>query len=77
MFQVVGFERSTGEYEGKQYDNFKVYCLNTDSFDGLTGNRVEVFKIKSSLFSSNFKIGDVVYPTYNKYGQVTGINLIA
>lgn len=71
MYQVVGIERKTGEYNGKQYDNTILYCGYPK--DGVDGTAVEKFKIKTAHFTENVIVGDMIGVHYDRFGNVAAV----
>lgn len=69
IYEVVGFERKTGDYQGTTYDNVTFYCLVADDgAKGLSGNRVDTVKIKKKNYDGGIKLGDKVMFMFGKYG---------
>lgn len=50
MLIVKGVQRQTGTFEGRQYDNILLHCLNTTpSNPTICGDACETVKIKSNM----------------------------
>ena len=55
MLYVKGVQRQTGNYEGKQYDNILLHCLNDNPANPtICGAACETIKIKTQLVSEVF-----------------------
>ena len=56
MKKIVGFARRTGTYEGYDYDNINMHCID-ETMDGMiAGNPVEIVKIKVSEVKEVFAL---------------------
>ena len=70
--KVVGLRHSTGEYNGRTYDNMLVHC--TYESKEMEGLGAIVLKVKTDAFlNAPCKIGDMVEAVYNRFGNVVGI----
>lgn len=54
MYKIVGFSRRTGTYEGYDYDNINMHCINEETEGMIGGNPVEIVKIKVSTVKDVF-----------------------
>lgn len=54
MYKIVGFNRRTGTYEGYDYDNINMHCINEETEGMIGGNSVEIIKIKVSTVKDVF-----------------------
>lgn len=83
-FSIVGKVRDSGTYKGHDYDNVYYYCVSPKPFDedleGWGGNQVVKLKITYALYENDYRyqhdIGDVVVPTYDRFGNVREIRKI-
>ena len=80
MGKVIGIKHSTGEYQGNAYDNFNFFVGSEDI--NTVGTYVEVVKVKSTVLKESIGdisisdlIGQNVSFYYNKFGQVTEVNI--
>ena len=46
--KIIGFSRKFGKYEGYDYDNINMHCMNTAIEGMIAGNPVEIIKIRVS-----------------------------
>ncbi len=46
--KILGFARKSGTYEGYDYDNINMHCMNTATEGMIAGNPVEIIKIRVS-----------------------------
>lgn len=83
MYKIVGIQRKTGTFQGRDYDNINFHCLNdTPRMPTICGSVCEIFKIKYALIGQVFGglissdsdyrdlIGMVIVPFYDQYGNV-------
>ena len=72
---VVGIQRSSGDYNGIAYDNYKLHCLvPADESKQQEGQLTDVVKVPKTMFEdSDITIGSVITPYYDKYGRLTRI----
>lgn len=54
MYKIIGFARRTGNYEGYDYDNINMHCVNLETEGMIGGNPVEIIKIKVSTVKDVF-----------------------
>lgn len=82
---VRGIKRSTGEYNGRPYDNIMIHCTAPNDGSMLAGEPVEILKIKTALFYEELGrlgcgdpaelVGLNIRERYNKFGNVVGIDI--
>ena len=55
MLQIIALKRQTGEYQGKQYDNFNLICADYESKNKalIFGPEIETLKIKADDFMTS------------------------
>lgn len=53
--KIIGFTRSVGTYEGYDYDNYCMHCIDSARSDMIAGDGVTVVKIKVSEFWGVFE----------------------
>lgn len=83
MLKVVGVQRKTGVYEGNNYDNLVLHCLNDETKPPcIAGAACEIVKVKfaevGQVFGGLIKtdqdfrslIGMAITPFYDRYGRV-------
>nr|DAP46334.1 MAG TPA: RstB protein [Inoviridae sp.] len=74
VFEIMGIQRVTGEFEGRPYDNIRFHCLvclqKDKKVEGLQGRITKQVSMKSDLFNNDLKIGDCVRFFYNEYKKV-------
>ena len=89
MLTVIGVQRKSGTYEGNQYDNFMMHCVNdAPSVPTIAGSVCEIVKIKAlnlravfdGLISSDADwralIGSKVRVHYDRYGNPEQIEVL-
>lgn len=89
MLTVKGVQRKTGKFEGNNYDNYYLHCLNdSPSKPAIAGSVCEVIKIKANqlvdVFSGQIRtdddwrslVGVKIRPFYDQYGTATLIQLV-
>lgn len=55
MLTVIGVLRKSGTYEGHQYDNFMMHCVNDSPSDAMiAGSACEIVKIKAQNLQGVF-----------------------
>lgn len=52
--KILGFLRKAGNYEGYDYDNLNMHCMNTATEGMIAGNPVEIVKIRVSEIKDVF-----------------------
>lgn len=68
---VIGISRSSGDYNGTQYDNTYLYCTRpADETKNQTGLICEIIKVKTASLECVPSIGSLIVPVYNRFGQV-------
>lgn len=75
MVRVFGWERKSGEYEGRVYDNYVLHCVTDEKSRGwVSGDLTFTVKIKAEdfkmVFDSAICPGDEIFIQYNRYGRV-------
>lgn len=72
IYELMGYKRVSGEYNGQSYDNLNLYCrvVHSDEVDGLVGEEVSIIKIKFSLVSEKLELGVLFTPLYDRFGRV-------
>ena len=77
MLTVISVKDSQGVYQDKQYHNFNVYGLNSDTTNPkvVAGGEVEVMKIKADDFVAilNRNIGALNAPNIKKVEDIIGL----
>lgn len=82
MAKILGIKHSTGTYQGTQYSNYLLFEELKDQ--KIIGIGVVVHKVKDKLFNEFIKqyglsadklIGQNVYISYNRYGQVDKLSM--
>lgn len=80
MGKVIGIKHSIGEYQGNVYDNYNFFVGSEDI--NTVGTYVETVKVKSTVLKESIGdisisdlIGQNVSFYYNKFGQVTEVNI--
>lgn len=85
MLCVKGIKRTSGEYEGKPFDNTYLHCVASPDSATLVGELVEVIKVNTAKFSYicddlgvgiNDLLGAKLRVFYDKYGRVDDFILI-
>lgn len=74
-YTVIGYQHSSGEYNGVVYDNYNLSCTRAASEDkDECGEIAVILKVKSSVFNDNvICVGDVITPLYNRFGQIVSL----
>jgi hypothetical protein len=71
-YKVAGIGRSSGEYEGRNYDNTILHVLY--QHEKVQGTAVKLVKVKTSVYLENpVKVGDVFDFNCNEFRQVKEI----
>lgn len=52
--KIIGFVYSTGNYEGYDYDNINMHCIDYERSDMIAGSAVQIIKIKRLDFYDVF-----------------------
>ena len=79
MYELVGYIRRTGEYQGRPFDNYNLHCKVMDPPEGMEGEAVEVLKVKTAVVDAftaahgPLSIGDVIDVYYDRFGRITSI----
>ena len=89
MLKIVGVQRKSGEFQGKQYDNIMLHCLNDEpSTPTIAGDVCESIKLKASEIS--YSLGGLVkndadyraligmgcVPFYDRYGRCIRCDIV-
>ncbi len=56
MYIIRGFRKKEGEYKGKAFCNYSLFCTLPDD-DGVTGESVATIKVKPDVLSKAFPDG--------------------
>ena len=78
--KIVGIEQKTGDYQGRQYNNFVIHCLEADN-KVIGGYKCNTVKIKYANMVAlcpvdqlNTWIGrTIVNVFYDKYGNAVNV----
>lgn len=75
---VLSIERKTGTYEGRDYDNTKLFTVSWRyAEDGNPLTYFESIKVRTSLFNTMpVAVGDCVVVSYNRFGAVQELHKI-
>lgn len=83
--KIVGVGRSSGNYEGHDYDNFIVHALENDK--NVTGQRANIVKVKADVFHRDLSavadadmsklLGLMVEFAYDRFGKVQSIGIVS
>lgn len=89
MLRIVGVQKKAGEFQGKQYDNIMLHCLNNEpSTPTIAGDVCETIKLKTSEIGyslggfvkndSDFRalIGMGCVPFYDRYGRCIRCDIV-
>lgn len=89
MLKVIGVARKYGTYEGREYDNFMMHCVNdSPSVAMIGGSACEIVKIKAQNLRGVFGglvtsdkdwrdlIGAIVRVHYDRYGNPEEIEIV-
>ena len=70
-YNVVGILHRSGQYEGRDYDNYNIQCTyeRTD-LNNLSGLLVDTIKIPASIYRNDIALGNVLVPSYDRYGRL-------
>ena len=73
---VVGIEHSSGTYNGRYYDNYKLHCLcESSASDKVKGQLTEVVKVPKVMFEQlSVNVGDEIQPSYDKFGRLIRVD---
>lgn len=76
MSNIVGFQRVNGtNKQGQPYSGYRIFCTETrPNVSGLACD--DVYVSDSYMPEENLSVGDQIDFVYNKFGRVTGINVI-
>lgn len=79
MYELVGYIRRTGEYQGRPFDNYNLHCKVMAPPEGQIGEAVEVLKVRKAVVDllesthGPLQIGDVLDVYYDRFGKITTI----
>jgi hypothetical protein len=74
MYELLGYNRKRGEYEGNAYDNYYLHCRKVVAPEDHKGEYLEIFKVKAVLVSeSELIIGGTYRFYYDRYGKVSEV----
>lgn len=89
MLKIMGVQRQTGEFQGKQYDNIMLHCLNDQpSRPTIAGDTCETIKLKTSEIpyslggyvknDSDYRalIGMGCVPFFDRYGRCIKCDIV-
>lgn len=74
VYQVIGMQRKTGEYQGILYDNTMLYV--TTQSEHVQGYFCTVIKAKTTYVPGSLKLGDNIEVFYDRYGNAVAINIL-
>lgn len=86
VYTVRGLKKSSGQYEGYDYDNILMHCDCSDDGKMLVGEPVEVVKVKAAVFNTVCNrnkmdmrdlIGCQIRVFYDKYGKAEDFDVVA
>lgn len=66
-FEVIGFRRYSGEYEGRAYGGYFVHVAGISTRDGFFGREVQEIKVKDR-FGYKPAVGEIIAVTYDRNG---------
>lgn len=67
IYEVVGFRKYEGEYEGRKYAGYYVHCIVDSDRTGFIGKEAVEVKVKQKI-GYDPQLGDRIIPKYNQYG---------
>ena len=87
MLNVVGVMEKKGNYQGVDYHNVMIHCINDNPATNCFGQTTETLKIKFALVKEVFGkamssadwqnlIGEAIKVTYNRFGNVDEVRII-
>ena len=59
MYELLGYCRREGEYQGRKYDNYMLHCRRLDPPADHEGDCLEIIKVRSEILRS-WNISDVL-----------------
>ena len=86
VYTVRGVKRLSGEYQGYPYDNIQLHCICSDDGKMLTGEPVEIVKLKAAVFNTvcdrnkmdmRELVGCQIRVFYDKYGKAEDFDIVA
>lgn len=87
MLNVVGVQEKKGNYQGVDYHNVMIHCINDNPAVNCFGQTTETLKVKFALVKEVFGkpmssadwqnlIGEAIKVTYNRFGNVDEVRII-
>ena len=89
MLTLIGVQRKTGNYQGNDYDNFNLHCINDAPLNPtICGDVCEVVKLKAGRVKDAFDglvandndwrglIGSRIRVSYDRYGNAEHIEIV-
>lgn len=90
MLTIIGVQRKTGEFQGREYDNIMIHCSEDNpSTPTICGNVCETLKVKTSSIREAFDglvtcdsdwrelVGQKIRPYFDRYGKVIRCELVS
>lgn len=75
MFKVVGVQKCSGKYEGKDWSHTKLFVLSEDK--NVTGYRAEFLKVPDDVSLPAFpKLPCNISVNFNRYGNVAQVEVV-
>lgn len=66
-FEVIGFRRYSGEYEGRPFGCYYVHVAGISTRPGFVGRETQEIKVKDRLGYTPV-VGDIIAVTYDRNG---------
>lgn len=57
MYIIKGFKKNSGEFNGKHWENYTLFCTNPDD-PAVVGESVATFKVRNAVLSNCFPSPD-------------------
>lgn len=89
MLKLIGVQRKYGTYEGKEYDNVMLHCINDNpSTPTVAGDACEIVKVKARMVREVFGglistdhdwrelIGSTLEVFYDRYGNAQKVSIL-
>lgn len=87
MLNVVGVQEKIGNYQGVDYHNVMIHCINDYPLVNCFGQTTETIKVKFALVKEVFGkpmssadwqnlVGKAIKVTYNRFGNVDEVRII-
>lgn len=76
-YTVIGYKRSSGEYQGYKFDNLLISTIRPAAEDNPNecGEIAEIFKVKSSAVHGSLELGSTIRVLYNRFGKVESVEI--